>query len=75
MTDPTGRPAREHSGPPPGLCAACCHTRRVETRAGSLFWLCERSLVDPIYTRYPALPVLRCTGFEPRDREGAIERA
>jgi hypothetical protein len=32
-----------------------------------MFRLCERSVTDPIYPRYPALPVLRCAGFEPAE--------
>jgi len=32
-----------------------------------VFRLCERSATDPAYPRYPALPVLRCPGFEPVD--------
>ena len=52
-------------GPPPGLCAGCRHARRIETARGSRFWLCERSFHDPAFPRYPALPVLRCAGFEP----------
>ena len=49
----------------PGLCGACTHSRRIETRTGSVFRLCERSATDPRYRRYPVLPVLTCAGFEP----------
>ena len=48
----------------PGLCALCRHSRRVEG-ARTLFWRCARSDTDAAYPRYPALPVLRCAGFEP----------
>jgi len=54
--------------PPLGLCAACRHTRRIESARGSVFWLCRRSATDPAYPRYPALPVVRCAGFAPTDR-------
>jgi len=47
-----------------GLCAGCRHARRVETPR-SRFWLCERSRTDPAFDRYPRLPVVECTGFEP----------
>ena len=50
---------------PPGLCGECRHARRIETRNGPVFRLCERSKSDPAYPRYPALPVVRCPGFEP----------
>jgi hypothetical protein len=55
---------------PPGLCAACRHSRRIQTRTGSVFWLCERAATDPSFPRYPALPVLSCRGFEPVDATG-----
>ena len=47
----------------PGLCGACVHARIVESRR-SRFWLCGLSRVDPTFPRYPALPVIRCAGFE-----------
>jgi len=49
---------------PPGLCGACRHSRLIETRRGATFRLCERSVDDARYPRYPALPVLDCAGFE-----------
>ncbi len=53
------------SGVRPGLCAACAHARRVESRRGSVFLLCARSNDDPRFARYPPLPVLQCAGFAP----------
>jgi hypothetical protein len=50
---------------PAGLCDSCRHQRLVPTTRGSVFSLCERSRTDPAYRRYPAIPVLRCAGFEP----------
>lgn len=47
-----------------GLCARCVHARRVESRRGSVFLLCERASADPRFDRYPRLPVLDCSGFE-----------
>ena len=54
------------TGPPPGLCGACRHSRVIQTARGSTFRLCERSATDPRFPRYPNLPVLSCLGFEPR---------
>jgi hypothetical protein len=48
----------------PGLCADCVHARRVESRKGSIFWLCRKSETDSRFPRYPALPVLECLGYE-----------
>jgi hypothetical protein len=47
-----------------GLCADCRHARPVETRRGTTFLLCGRAAVDARFARYPALPVLRCPGYE-----------
>ena len=46
-----------------GLCADCLHARRIESDRGTKFYLCELAAVDPAYRKYPALPVLRCSGF------------
>lgn len=54
-----------------GLCPGCRHARAVLTPR-SRFWLCERSLNDANYARYPRLPVLECRGFEP-GQPGAAE--
>jgi hypothetical protein len=53
------------NAPPAGLCATCRHARRIVSGKGSVFWLCRRSETDPAFPRYPALPVLACTGYEP----------
>ena len=53
------------TGPPPGLCGMCRHSRLIQTARGSIFRLCERSATDPHFPRYPTLPVLSCLGFEP----------
>ena len=58
-----------------GLCAGCRHARRIETARGSVFWLCRRSETDPPFPRYPALPVLRCAGFEPLERWNRVVRS
>jgi len=56
-----------------GLCAHCLHARAVETRRGSTFVLCEASRTDPSLARYPQLPVIRCHGFESRERRDPQE--
>ena len=47
-----------------GLCERCAFVRVVENKRGSIFHLCERSLEDSRYAKYPPLPVLACPGFE-----------
>jgi GrpB-like predicted nucleotidyltransferase (UPF0157 family) len=46
-----------------GLCADCIHARRVESARGSVFFLCELSVTDPHFAKYPRLPVIFCSGF------------
>ena len=47
-----------------GLCSACRHARTVTSARGSTFWLCELSVADARFRKYPPLPVVRCPGFE-----------
>jgi hypothetical protein len=53
----------------PGLCGGCRHGRAIRSDRGSVFWLCRRSATDPRFPRYPSLPVLTCSGFEPGPAE------
>jgi hypothetical protein len=47
-----------------GLCDRCVHARVVTSSRGSSFVLCRRSVTDPRFPRYPALPVFACAGYE-----------
>jgi len=47
-----------------GLCADCLHARRIESAHGSVFLLCELSLTDSNFAKYPRLPVLSCNGYK-----------
>jgi hypothetical protein len=51
---------------PAGLCDSCRYARLITSGRGSRFLLCELSRTDRRFARYPQLPVLACTGFEPR---------
>jgi hypothetical protein len=42
--------------------------RIVPSARGSKFYLCRRSEFDPRFPKYPRLPVLKCTGYEPADK-------
>ena len=50
--------------PAVGLCATCEHCRIVPG-GRSTFYLCQRSLTDPAFPKYPRLPVLACRGYQP----------
>ena len=46
------------------LCEACKNMREVRT-ARSRFLLCELSVTDAAYPKYPPQPVVRCGGYRP----------
>lgn len=50
----------------PSLCETCKNMREVRT-ARSRFLLCELSLQNAAYPKYPPQPVVRCDGYQPRD--------
>jgi hypothetical protein len=46
------------------LCETCKNMREVRT-ARSRFLLCELSVTNPAYPKYPPQPVVRCGGYQP----------
>ena len=48
-----------------GLCIRCKNASVVKSDKGSIFYLCELSTTDPLFPKYPRLPVLTCPGFDP----------
>ena len=52
-----------------GLCADCAFARIVRSDKGSTFYLCQHSLTDPSFPKYPRLPVLRVSGYGARCQE------
>ena len=57
-----------------GLCAACAHVRRIVSSRGSVFFMCRRAETDDRFVKYPVLPVLRCSGYEPAGDAGRGEQ-
>jgi hypothetical protein len=49
-----------------GLCCRCKHAKVVESDRGSSFYLCQLSLSDPRFPKYPRLPVIQCAGYAPK---------
>lgn len=49
----------------PSLCETCKNMREVRT-ARSRFLLCELSVTDTAYPRFPPQPVVRCDGYQLR---------
>ena len=48
-----------------GLCSTCTHAKEMRNDRDSVFLLCLLSRSDPLYPKYPRLPVLRCEGYDP----------
>ena len=46
------------------LCETCGMVRVILTPRQSRFLLCEKSLNDPAYPKYPPQPVVACRGYE-----------
>jgi hypothetical protein len=47
------------------LCETCKNVREVRT-ARSRFLLCELSVTNTAYPKYPPQPVVRCDGYQSR---------
>jgi len=54
-----------------GLCADCVHARQIESDRNSVFLLCNLSLTDAHFPKYPRLPVLSCSGHRGKIAECA----
>jgi hypothetical protein len=52
-----------------GLCADCVHLRLIASPRGSTFYFCELSKSDPLFPKYPRLPVRACAGYQPRPKD------
>ncbi len=57
-----------------GLCATCRYSEQVPGRA-AIYYLCARSRTDPRFPKYPNLPVITCSGYEPNTTEPKEEPA
>lgn len=47
-----------------GLCASCRNVRIIPSDRGPIYYLCRLSATNPVFPKYPRLPVLTCTGYE-----------
>jgi hypothetical protein len=48
----------------PSLCEYCRHMKEVVPGKGSRFLLCQKSVADNRFRKYPPQPVVKCVGFE-----------
>jgi len=57
--------ASELTGIRAGLCGACRHAIVRPTNRGTVYLRCGLAAVDDRFAKYPRLPVVRCSGYEP----------
>ena len=57
----------------PSLCESCRNMREIRT-VRSRFLLCELSVTNADYPKYPPQPVVRCDGYKPKDQSSGQER-
>jgi hypothetical protein len=57
-----------------GLCADCVHARHIESDRSSVFLLCNLSLTDARFPKYPRLPVLSCDGYRNKKAAGSPQQ-
>lgn len=48
-----------------GLCGSCRHAIVRPTNRGTVYLRCGLAAVDDRFAKYPRLPVVRCSGYEP----------
>jgi len=56
------------------LCEVCAERRVITSGTGSRFLLCQKSLADKHYPKYPPQPVVQCTGFQNAPKDCDVER-
>jgi hypothetical protein len=54
-----------------GLCGSCRNARIVNAKSGSRFYLCQLSAENPLFAKYPRLPVMHCAGYRAPANAGA----
>ena len=59
--------------PEMSMCETCRNGREVLT-ARSRFLLCELSASHHYYPKYPSQPIMRCDGYEQKDKPGLAGR-
>ena len=47
-----------------GLCGSCRYRRPLRSAKATTYVMCERSVSETGYPKYPSLPVLLCNGYQ-----------
>ena len=53
----------------PGLCGTCTKAKIIRSDRGSVFYRCTLSETNPVFPKYPRLPVLSCSGWNRAEPE------
>ena len=48
----------------PSICECCQHMKEVVSGKRSRFLMCQKSVADNRFSKYPHQPVVQCSGFE-----------
>jgi len=54
------------------LCEWCASMREVITPKGSRFLLCQLSISNPDYPKYPPQPIVTCDGYQKKEHAGEL---
>jgi hypothetical protein len=54
------------------LCETCAFMREIITPKGSRFLLCQLSKSDPAYPKYPPQPIVRCGGYQKKEKSEEV---
>ncbi len=57
-----------------GLCEQCAHQRLVRSERNADYLLCEYSKTDPVFEKYPRLPVRTCSAFSSTNNTNEHEK-
>ncbi len=56
------------------ICHTCAHGKEIVSGKGSRFLLCQLSLQNGRYPKYPPQPVINCSGYAARsDRKSNMD--
>jgi hypothetical protein len=74
MNNPKGSSCRQNEAMIQTLCETCAWMREVVTPKGSRFLLCQLSITNPAYPKYPPQPIVRCKGYQQTQKQKTLEK-
>jgi hypothetical protein len=55
------------------LCETCALMRPIVTPRGSRFLLCQLSMTNAAFPKYPAQPIVHCNGYQQRSAPQSLK--